>query len=874
MRLYRALLRLYPASFRAEYADEMCAVFRERARRASGPISVLGLWAEALFDVVGNALRVHADILRQDLRYTARSLRRSPGFTAAAVLTLALGMGATTAIFSVIRAVLLSPLPYSEPERRVMIWSRWKDFEKTWVATGEVADYRRLCPSLESVAAWSPDGANLTGGGEPIRVGVAGVTANTFETLGARPLLGRSFTEAEDLPGGAPVAVLGYGIWQKRYGGDPDVVGRSVELDGVARRVVGVMPRGFALPTDFTVDAAEPSQIWIPVQIDPGELTHGSHGYYAAARLARGASAKRATAELKTVTAALTREGVYPQEMRFEAFAVPVEEEIRGGARQALLLVFGAVVFLLLMACANVANLLLSRAEGRQREISVRAAIGAGKLRLARQLLTESFVLAAAGAILGLALAWAGVRVIAAHGAAGMPALAPIGIEPRMLMFAGGLSILTTFLFGFAPAVQTLRLNLTEALRDSAANTSAGRRRQGLRATLAAAQMALAVLLLLGAGLMIRSLDALMKIDLGFQRRNVLTLQLQPAEASYETPEAVVALYRTLLERVRGLPGVREAGIARSLPLASQIGDWGLDVEGYVETPGHNAKGDWQVVSDGAVEALGERLVRGRTFTPSDRAETLPVALVNETLAKTYLPGQDPVGRRIRMGSDAERPWMTIVGVVGNVRHNGVTAAVKEKFYVPHAQFALSTGRAPRSMTLVVRTGGDPLSFAGPIRAEVRRLDPSLPIANVRTMDQVVEDSLATPRLTGSLLSIFAGLALFLAGVGVAGVLAYLVSRSRREIGIRMALGASRANVLGLVLRRGVLYAAAGIAAGVVAALFLTRLMEGLLYGVAPRDPLTFAAAAFGLLAIAAAASLLPALRASRVDPLEALRSE
>ncbi len=814
------------------------------------------------------------EVFLQDVRYALRGMRRAPGFTAAAVLTLALGMGATTAIFSVIRAVLLSPLPYAEPERRVMIWSRWKDFEKTWVATGEVADYRRLCPSLESVAAWNPDEANLTGDGEPIRVGVAGVTANIFETLGARLLLGRGFTEAEDLPGGAPVAVLGYGIWQNRFGGDPEVLGRSVELDGVVRRVVGVMPRGFALPTDFTVDAAEPSQIWVPEQIDPKELTYGSHGYYAAARLARGATAARATAELKTVTAALNRQGVYPTAMRFEAFAVPVEEEIRGGARQALLLVFGAVVFLLLMACANVANLLLARAEGRQREISVRAAIGAGKARLARQLLTESFVLAAAGALLGLAFAWVGVRIIAIHGAAGLPALAPIGIEPRMLLFAAGLSILTTFLFGFAPVVQTLRLNLTEALRDSAATTSSGLRRQGLRGILAGAQMALAVLLLLGAGLMIRSLDALMKIDLGFQPRNVLTLQLRPPAASYEKPETVVAFYRTLLERVRGLPGVLGAGAARSLPLASQIGDWGLDVEGYVESAGHNAKGDWQVVSDGALEALGERLVRGRTFTPSDRAETLPVALVNETLVRAYLPGRDPIGRRIRMGSDTERPWMTIVGVVRDVRHNGVTDVVKEKFYVPHSQFALSTGGAPRNMTLVVRTGGDPLSLVGPIRAEVRRLDPTLPIANVRTMDQVVEDSLATPRLTGSLLSIFAGLALFLAGVGVAGVLSYLVSRRRREIGIRMALGASRGNVLRLVLRRGVLYAAAGIAAGVVAALFLTRLMEGLLYGVAPRDPLTFAAAALGLLGIAAVASLVPALRASRVDPLEALRSE
>jgi len=810
-----------------------------------------------------------------DVRFACRGLRRSPGFAAAAILTLALGMGATTAIFSVIRAVLMSPLPYAQPERRVMVWSRWKDFPKTWVAVGEVADYRRAIPSFASVAAWEIDQANLTGGADPVRVGVAGVTANTFETLGARPQLGRGFTEAEDRPGGPPVIVLGYGVWQNRFGGDPEVVDQVVELDGVARRVVGVMPRGFALPTDFTEDAAEPTQVYVPDQVDFSQGDHGNHGYYAAATLVPGATAARATAELKALTAASTRAGLYPEAMRFDAFAVPVEEEIRGGARRALVLVFGAVGFLLLMACANVANLLLARAEGRQREIAVRAAIGAGKGRLIRQLLTESLVLAVAGGTLGLLLAWAGVKIIAAKGAAGLPALAPIGIHPRMLLFAAALSLLTTLLFGFAPALQTLRLNLTESLRDGSANASAGLRRQSLRAALAGVQMALAVLLLLGAGLMLRTLDALLHVDLGFQPEHVLTLQLRPPEASYKTPESVVAFYRALLDRVRGLPGVHAAGLVRSLPLAASIGDWGLDIEGYVESPGNHAKGDWQVVSDGAFEALGERLVRGRTLAAGDTAEALPVAVVNETLARTYWPGQDPIGKRMRMGSATTRPWMTVVGLVRDERHNGVTAAIKEKFFVPYAQFPRAReGDAARGMTLVLRVAGEPMRLVNPIRAEVRALDPRLPVANVRLMTDVVDASMATPRLTGTLLTIFAGLALVLAAVGVAGVLAYLVSRRRREIGIRMALGASRANVLGLIVRRGVLYAGAGIAAGIAAALFLTRLMEGLLFGVAPRDPLTFVAVSAILLVIAVVASLIPALRAARVDPLEALRAE
>jgi putative ABC transport system permease protein len=815
------------------------------------------------------------EVFLQDVRYALRGLRKAPGFTAAAVLTLALGMGATTAVFSVIRAVLLAPLPYAEPERRVMIWSRWTDFRKTWVADAEVMDYRRRLPSLESVAAWDADEANVTGGGgEPVRVGIARVTANTFETLGARPLVGRGFTDEEDRPGGAPVAVLSWGLWQKRFGGDPSALGVSIELDGVARRVVGVMPRGFALPTDFHASAAEPSQVWVPIQFDPKDLSR-NHGYYAAGLLRRGATARPATEELASLAEDLTREGVYPRAMRFSPFALSMDEEIRGDARRALGLVFGAVLFLLLMACANVANLLLARADGRQREISVRAAIGAGKLRLVRQLLTESFVLACGGGAVGIAMAWAGVRLLAAQGGAGLPALAPLGIEPRMLAFAAVLTVATTFLFGFAPALQALRLDLAGSLKDTASSTSAGLRRQGLRGALATAQMAMAVLLLVGAGLMLRSLAALLRVDLGFEPRHVLTLQVRPPEASYEAPEAVVAFYRAMLEGVRSLPGVRSAGLVRSLPLAAEIGDWGLDAEGYEETPERHAKGDWQVVSEGALEALGERLLRGRPLEAADTAEASPVVLVNETLARTYWGGQDPIGKHLRMGSKEGRPWMRVVGVVKDERHNGVTSPIKEKFYVPYAQFPKARGGdAARGMTIVVRADGDPMALVAPIRAEVRRLDPALPVANARRMTDVVDASLATPRLTGALLVVFAALALALAGVGVAGVLSYLVGRRRREIGVRLALGASRSHVLALVVRRGMAYAGIGVLVGSAAAWFAAGALDGLLYGVAPRDAATFAGVAAILFAIAAAASAVPAARAARVNPVEALRSE
>ena len=815
-----------------------------------------------------------------DIRYALRGFRRSPGFAAAAIVTLALGMGATTAIFSVIRSVLLSPLPYSHPERRVMIWSRWIAFDKTWVATGEVEDYRRLCRSFSSVTIWDTGRANLTdtsggAGGDPVRIGIGMVDWRTFETLGARPLLGRGFTPDEDRPGGPPVAVLGWGLWQTRYGGDPAIVGRTIRLDGVVDRIVGVMPRGFALPTDFNVEAAEPSQVWIPLRLDPARSDHGSHGYYAAATLAPGATAARATSELKAVTANLSRAGLYPPAMRFEAFAVPIEAEVRGGARRTLLVLFAAVGFLMVMACANVANLLLARAEGRQREISIRAAIGAGKARLVRQLLTESLVLASASGALGVALAWIGVRTVAAHGTAGLPALAPIGLDARMLAFAAVLTLVTTFLFGLAPALATLRLDLNQSLRDSSAGASGGNRGHAMRRALAAAQMALAVVLLLGAGLMVRTLDALTRIDLGFDPRHVLTMRLSPDEVAYPKAEQVTGIYRAILDRVREVPGVRAAGVVRSLPLARSIGDRGLQVEGYVPPPDTHAVGDWQVVSEGTLEALRERLVAGRAFTTADNETSTPVVLVNEKFVQTYWKDGHALGRRIRMGTNRPNPpWMTVVGVVRDERHNGLTGAIKTKFYVPHSQFSLTTGNTPRDMTLVVRTDGDPLALARPVREAIRRADPSLPVADVRSMEAVVGASMATPRLTASLLSIFASIALVLASVGVAGVLAYLVSRRRREIGIRMALGATRGNVLALVVRRGLAWTSVGIGAGVAAAFFLTRLMEGLLYGVAPRDPRTFVSVAALLFGIAALSSAVPAFRASRVDPLEALRTE
>jgi putative ABC transport system permease protein len=816
------------------------------------------------------------DTLWQDARRGARALARTPGFTAAAVLTLALGIGANSAIFTVVNAVLLKPLPYADPDQRVMIWSRWVGFDKTWVSQAEVHDYRTRTTTLAEVASWQVANMNLTGDGEPIRIGAARVTPNTFRVLGASPLAGRTFTENDAAPGPPTVAVISYALWQQRYAGASDVLGKTIQSNGVGVRIVGVMPQGFRLPTDFGEDAAEPTQAWVPLYVDPKSVpqNRGNHGFYAAASLKPGVTAERANAELAALTANFTREGLYPPQMKFTAIAVSLRDEVVGSVRPAVLLLSGAVAFLLLIACANVASLLLARAEARQREIALRCALGAGQWRLLRQLLTESAVLASAAGAVGLMLAWTGLRLLLAIDPLAVPRAETIGIDFGVLLFTAATALVTTVLFSLAPALRALRVDLVDALKEGTHQGTVGVRRQHFRSLLVIVEMALAVVLVIGATLMIRSLWSLQRVDLGFEPDRVLTMRVLLPGASYREPAQIVSFYQRLLDRVRALPEVKTAGLMRSLPLANSIGDWGLDVEGFVETPGNFAKGDWQVVSDGALEALGERLVRGRTFTASDTTDAPPVAMINETLAKTYFGDRDPIGKRIKMSSSTERPWMTVVGLVRDVRHNGVDEIIKEKFYVPHAQFNVVSGSSASGMALVVKTNGDPLNVAAPIRAILREMDRNLPLSNVRTMDDVVATAIATPRFTGWLLALFAVLALTLSAVGIYGVLAFLVSQRTHEIGIRLAIGADSSNVLRMILGRGLGLALIGVTAGVVAAFFLTGLIATQLHGIAPRDITTFVGVPVLLSLVALVASYIPARRAMRVDPLTALRAE
>ena len=812
------------------------------------------------------------ETLLQDLRFGARTLGRSPGFAAIAVLTLALGIGANAAIFSVLNAVLLRPLPWTEPDRAVMIWSKWTAFDKTWVAEGEVVDYRKRSQTLREVATWGEGQVNLTGDGEPERVASARVTANLFSTLGVAPMIGRTFTAQEDLPNGPRLVVLGFGLWNRRYSADASIVGRSVLINGTSFEVVGVMPPGFVLPTDFR--SPEPSQLWTPLQMNPAATDHGSHGLYAAGRLKPGATVRQASDELHGIARAMTSEGLYPVQMQFDTVVLSLEDEVVGSVRRSIWLLFGAVGFLLLIACANVANLLLARAEARQREMAVRAALGASRRRVLRQLLTESLVLTATSAAVGLGLAYAAVRFVAWWNPADIPRVGGVTLDVSVLIFTACVALCTSVLFSLAPALRALRIDLTDSLKDGGQSASSGGARQRFRNGLVVAQMALAVLLLVGAGLMLRSLWSLQRIPIGFDPSNVLTLRVSLPQASYASPDEVVGFYERLIDRVRALPGVRAAGAARLLPLGSTIGDFGLMVEGYVPPPGTNAKGDWQIVTDGYLEAMGERLVRGRGIAPADTSGSQPVALINEEMGRRYWAGRDPIGGRFKIGGNPNRPWVTVVGIVADVRHNGITEVIKEKFYVPHRQWHLSTGNPIRSMALVVKTATDPISLVGPIRQEIRTLDVTLPVANVQAMDDVVGATLSSPRFTGFLLVTFAGIALALSAIGVYGVLSYLVSRRTREIGIRLAIGAGRAQVLRLVLGSGLLLALSGVGLGLTVALVAARLLRTMLYGVGPADPLTFVSVAVTLSLVALLSSLVPAWRASRVNPVVALKTE
>jgi putative ABC transport system permease protein len=817
--------------------------------------------------------------LRQDLRYALRGLRQRPGFTLVAVLTLALGIGANTAIFSVVNSVLLRPLPYERPERLAMIWGHRNQEPLAELSVPEYWDLRERTHAFAGVAAFADGNINLTGTGTPVRIRAGYFTANTPALLGVAPAIGRGFTADEDLPGGPPVVLLGDGLWRRRFGADPKVVGRVLTLDDTPTTVVGVMPPDFQLPTHY---AGAPRELWAPMQLDPA-INRGERGWHfleVIGRLRDGVALETASSETSTLMHGML--AAYPMEYtpEFDGSATAVSQAVVGDVRPALLVLLGAVALLLLIACANVAGLLLARSEARQREIALRTALGAGRSRLVRQLLTESLLLAVAGGLVGLLLAVWGVQGLVLAAPPSVPRLDAVGIDLRVLGYTLGVTLLTGIMFGLAPALHAVRGDLTGALTDGGRAGTTGRARQRVRQALVTGQVAVALVLVTGAGLLVQSFLRLRQVDPGFVPQRLLTARVELSPVRYRANDAKRRFYENLLERLRSIPGVRSAATARALPMTGklEIGDWSFVLEGQAASPPlptdwHPA--DWQVVSPGYFATMGIPMLQGRDFAASDRLGTPGAMIVNRTLARQVWPDGDALGRRVLLGGGgADSVWRTVVGIVGDVRHRGLTASPRPEMFLPYAQFPAGTGNAPPSMHVVLRAAGDPSALATALGAAVAALDPDVPLSGVQTMETAMGSWAAERRLIMLLVSGFALVALVLGSVGIYGVMAHLVAQREREIGVRMALGALPGQILGLVVSQSAWLVGAGIVAGTAGALAVTRLLTGLLFQVRPTDPLTFLGTTLVLVVAAAGATLVPALRAVRTDPAHVLRSE
>jgi predicted permease len=816
----------------------------------------------------------------RDAHYAIRAFARTPGFTAAAVLSIALGIGANTSIFSVASALLLRPLPYQNADRLVILWNRSPGLgiAEDWFSTAQYFDVKTGHHGFEQVAIAIGGNDNLTGGGEPERIGTIRVSSNLLPMLGARAALGRLFVLEDDSAGAPSTAVLGHGTWMRRYGGDPNVIGTSIIVNGLAHQVVGVLPASFALPREVmpTLNGAEHAELVLPLPLGPKAAGfRGREDYNIIGTLKPGVSVGQAQAEMDAITARLRRDHpeVYPPNSGLTFSIVPLHEQVVGDVRRSLIVLAASVGFVLLIACANVANLLLSRALARQREIAVRAALGAGRARIIRQLMTESLLLASAGGALGLLLSLASVQWIHVLGTKSIPRLHDVAVDGRVLLFTLVVSLLSGLVFGLAPALRLSRLDLHQTLKDAGrASDGMGAvwgRGRNVRRLLVVSELALSVMLLIGAGLLVRSFIHLQQTPPGFNPSGLLTLELTMSGRKYTGAPVVVETYRQLWPRLDRLPGVTASGAVSALPL-SQMFSWGpITVEGRTPRPGEGfINADQRIVSGRYFEAMEIPLRNGRFFNEHDTRDSGRVAIVDEFMAQQLWPGQDAVGRRLRTGTNAEGPWTTVVGVVGRVKQYTLDTDSRIAMYFAHAQYPT------RAMNVVLRSGADPDALTAEVRRELRAVDPDLPMYGVRTMAERVDESLARRRFSMLLLTLFAGLALGLASIGTYGVLAYLVSQGTREIGIRLALGATPRRILVLIVRHGMSVALAGVALGVMGAFLLTRFMRTLLFGVTASDPLTFAAIAGLLTLVALFASYLPARRAARIDPMVSLRSE
>jgi len=806
------------------------------------------------------------DSLLQDLRYAVRTLVERPGFTVVAVLTIALGVGGTTAMFGVVDAVLLRPLPYAEPDRLVMLWTRTPGGPQAAASWPEFVDWREQSHSFADMAVWRGQSVSLTGGAEPERVVGAFVSDRFFPLLGARPALGRTFTAEETDPATArPVAVLGHGLWQRRFGSDPGILGRSLVLNGQSHTVVGVLGPDFDGGNAPAHGWFMGCDVFLPISYFPNKkgLARGETEILVLGRLRPGVDASQAGTDMAVVARRL--EQAYPDTHAGRGVEiVPLHEQIVGSFKPALLVLLGAVGLVLLIACANVANLLLARASRRRRELAVRAALGAGRTRLLRQLLTESAVLALLGGALGLLVGHWGLALLLS--------LAPAGVLPgsltldgRVMAFALVLTAATGVCFGLVPALQASRPDLDGVLKEAGrgGSGSAGHR---FRDVLVVAEVTLSLVLLVGAGLLLRSAVALQRAELGFRPDHVLTAEFRLPPARYPEPRVIAAFFRQTLERLRAVPGIESAALARAVPFSGNGGSTTFQVEGEPEPPkGREPVAQLNIVSPDYFRTMGIRQLEGRDFDEHDTADVPSVAVVNETMARQLWPGMDPIGRRLRL---RDAGWVTVVGVVGDVRHSGPSEPPQPQIYTTHEQDARIFA------CVVARTAGEPMAMAAPMRAALWAVDKDQPVWKVRAMEELVTGSRGTARAMSLLVGVFAAVALALAGVGIYGVMAYAVSQRTREIGIRMALGAASGRVLRLVVGRALVLTSVAIVLGAIGATVLARLLGTLLFGVGPADPVTFGVAAAALASVGTLAAYLPARRAARIDPVRALAEE
>ncbi len=802
------------------------------------------------------------DTLLQDIRYAVRGFLKRPGFTLVALLALALGIGANTAIFSLVNAVLLRPLPFAEPDRLVWVFGNIRNGgNRASVAPLDYLDFRAQNTTFEQFAASFsvPLSLNITGNGDPERLTAAGVTGNYFQVLGVAPMLGRTFQMENETPALSQVSVLSYALWQRRFGGDSTIVGKKITLDSKTYEVIGVMPPDFSFP--------QRSEAWVPMNFEAGPemKQRRAHFLRPIGKLKPGATIEQAQADTDAIARRLEAE--FPAtNTGWNLRLIPLQEQLVGNIRPTLFILFGAVGFVLLIACANVANLLLVRAAAREREIALRTALGAGRARIVRQMITESVLLAVVGGGFGALLAVWGVELLVKMSAGTIPSTAKVNIDLTVLGFTLLVSVLTGLLFGMVPALRTLKLNLVSSLKEGGRGGSQSAPRNRTRSALVVIESAVAVVLLIGAGLLVRSFIQLQNVKPGFDATNVLTMQVNLPRQKYSTNEKTSNFFSQLETRVGGLPGVEAVGLVTELPLSGQPNDFAFTVEGRPPvSPNQRLGADFRRVNEHYFKSLQIPLLRGRNFTAQEIRQAAKITIISELLASAAFPNEDPIGKRLVIPA-AEPVMYEIVGIVGDIRHRAMEFPPYATMYFPTIQ--------PNFMNLVIRTPGDPASLTAAVRREVQAIDPDQPIAAVRTMEEWVDTSVATSRYRTALLGVLALVALVLASTGIYGVMSYSVTQRTHEIGVRMALGARRFDVVKLVIRQGMGLVIIGVALGIGGAFALTRVMASLLFGVTAKDPATFVVVGVVLALVAFVACYIPARRATKVDPLVALRYE